>query len=197
MRRFALIVLIVLTALTAPASALAKDTYKAIYTECQTGKITGTYTQAQYAQALRNIQTDLDEYTDCRDVIRRAQLGGAGGKGSGGGGAGGAASGGGSAGPGAPSAAAPSAGKSTAQLLESASPAEKTAVGEARKRSSAPVVIGGRAVSPATAGRSPAGAANVVPTPLIVALALLALGLALGAAQTIRSRVLARRAAPA
>ena len=42
--------------------------------DCQDGKIDGTYTQAQYRQALRGIATDLDEYSDCRAVIRRAQL---------------------------------------------------------------------------------------------------------------------------
>jgi hypothetical protein len=38
------------------------------------GRLTKTYTQAQYQHALATIPTDADEYSDCRDIIRRAQL---------------------------------------------------------------------------------------------------------------------------
>ena len=54
--------------------------------------------------------------------------------------------------------------------------------------------VGGRSVSPDSAGLSPAGAANVVPPPLITALMLLGLGLLAAGYQAIRSLVLARRA---
>lgn len=193
MQRSVLAALATLAALAGtPASALADST--AVIRDCQDGRINGKYSQKEFADALRNIPTDVDEYTDCRDVISRARLGAAGGK-SGGGGAG-AVGGGGGGGGGAPPAgpAAADAGKSAAQLLEGASPAEKAAVTNAIGRAgAAPVIVGGRAVSPDAAGLSPAGAANVLPTPLIVALVLLGLCLAAGAIQTIASRVLARR----
>ena len=75
-----------------------------LYDDCQdNGVIDGTYTQAEYQKALAGLPSDLDQYTDCRDLLRRAQLAAAGrrpaggsGSGSAGGGAGG--SGGGSAG---------------------------------------------------------------------------------------------------
>ena len=187
MRRSVLAALATLAALAgAPAGAFADGT--AVIRDCQDGRINGKYSQKEFADALRNIPTDVDEYTDCRDVIRRAQIGAAGGGGSA---SGGSAGGGGA---GVPSSAAANAGKTAAQILQEASPAERAAVEQATgKAGAAPVQIGGRTVSPDSAGLSPAGAANVLPVPLIIALALLGLGLAAGATQTIRTRVLARR----
>ncbi len=192
MRRTALTALAALATLAGtPAAALADST--AVIRDCQDGRIDGKYSQKEFADALRNIPTDVDEYTDCRDVISRARLGAAGGKsggartGSAGGGGGGGAT------PAAP--AATGADQTAAQLLGSASPAERAAVTRAiGQAGTAPVVVGGRSVSPDTAGLSPAGAANVLPTPLIAALVLLGLGLVAAAIQTIRTRVLAGRA---
>ena len=42
------------------------------------GSVDGHYTQGQYKHALGSIPSDVDEYTDCRSVIRGAQLGSAG-----------------------------------------------------------------------------------------------------------------------
>ena len=190
MRR-TLTALLTLVALSSAAAPAAADS-KAILRDCQDGAIEGKYTQKQYSEALRTIGTDVDEYTDCRDVISRARLAafaGAGGGRAADGGAGGGAT---------PGATAPPAGRSAAQLLQDATPAERAAIQKAVSGASdEPVLIGGRPVSPNTAGLSPAGAANVVPTPLVAALMLLAIALALGATQITRSRVLARRDPPA
>jgi hypothetical protein len=59
-------------ALLAPAGAQAAT--NPVLKDCADGRIDGKYTQAQYKKALRSIPTDVDEYTDCRDLIRRAQL---------------------------------------------------------------------------------------------------------------------------
>lgn len=188
MRRSTLAVLTTLAALATPSAALADSSD--VIRDCQDGKIDGTYSQKEFSSALRNIPTDVDEYTDCRDVIRRAQLGAARGRTNDAAGGGGATG----AGTPPPSSAAANAGKSAAQILEGASPAERAAVTKAiGAAGAAPVAVGGRVVSPDTAGLSPDGAANVVPTPLIVALVLLGLCLAFGGTQTIRSLVLARR----
>jgi hypothetical protein len=40
------------------------------------GRLTKKYSQSEYRDALANIPTDVDEYTNCRDVIRHGQLGG-------------------------------------------------------------------------------------------------------------------------
>jgi hypothetical protein len=59
-------------ALLAPAGAQAAS--DPVLKDCADGRIDGHYSQSQYKKALRNIPTDVDEYTDCRDLIRRAQL---------------------------------------------------------------------------------------------------------------------------
>src|SRR3954454_19298412 len=64
-----------------------------ILRECQTGGITGHYTPAQIRDARAHIPTDVDEYSDCRDVLARAALTGPGGNGGGGGGGGGGGNG--------------------------------------------------------------------------------------------------------
>src|SRR5215210_3453952 len=82
MKRPLLAILTVLLAL-APASPASAAR---LSDDCQDGKIDGTYTQAQFQRALRNLATDVDEYSDCRAVIRRAQLAAAGRRSGGGGG---------------------------------------------------------------------------------------------------------------
>ena len=72
----------------AQAQASGDDVLK----DCSTnGHLTKKYSQREYRQALAHIPSDLDEYTDCRDQIRHAQLGLGGGGGTGGGGASGGA----------------------------------------------------------------------------------------------------------
>ena len=57
------------------APAHAADGAGAILKDCQDdGHIDGTYPQVAYAKALASMPTDLDEYSDCRDQIRAAQL---------------------------------------------------------------------------------------------------------------------------
>ena len=69
-----------------------------ILRECQDGRITGDYTPRQIRDARNNIPTDIDEYSDCRDVLARARSpaepAAAGRRGGGGDGHGGAAGGG-------------------------------------------------------------------------------------------------------
>lgn len=194
MRRLALALsLVAITvAIVAPSVALA-STSDVIHVDCQDGRIDGKYTQKQYRDALRTIQTDLDEYSDCRDVIRRAQLAAAGSaKGSD------AASTGsvvddGATGGAAQASAPASTGGTAAQILADASPTERSAVTKAIQSSEIPVIVGGRAISP-DASSAPAGAANALPTPLVVVLVLLGLGLAASGVQAPRSLIHARRA---
>ena len=39
------------------------------------GHLTKTYSQKEYRQALSQMPADIRQYTDCEDIIRRAQLG--------------------------------------------------------------------------------------------------------------------------
>ena len=81
--------ILLLAAPTASAGVREK-----ILRECQNGRITGNYTPGQLRDARRHIPTDLDEYSDCRDVLARAGLSSGGASGGGGGGGGSAAPGG-------------------------------------------------------------------------------------------------------
>jgi hypothetical protein len=198
-------------ALFAPATALASGS--AVVRDCTLdGKLDKHYSQSDYRDALAHLPTDVDEYTDCRDVIRSAQLaaagrggkrgGGTGGGGtsSGGGSTGGGTSGGGSTGgggggsAGAPAARAPSPNNAD-EALATATPQERAAVQAGRTKGAEPVQVAGQVVDPGALGFGSVGATNGVPPVLVVVLVLLGLALGAGAAQLIRNLVLARRTA--
>jgi hypothetical protein len=173
-----------LTALILSLAGIAAQVAAAGYQEllrdaCRDEKVDGTYSQKDYREAIANIPADADQYTNCRDVLRAAQLAAArtqsGGGSTGSGGSGGS---GGSSGSGA--AAAPTA--FGTDPLDGASPQERAAVAKAAGGGDAPVTVDGAVIEPSTfgAGRSVAGAVTDLPTPLLVVLALVALG-ALGA----------------
>jgi hypothetical protein len=144
--------------LCAPA-ALADGTRTKILRECQDGRLTGTYTSSQIRDALNNIPDDIDQYSDCRDVLRRALLNQAGNSGSNGGTGAGGTGGGGIAG----------GGGGGAQPLTPSTDADRKALDQAARAGSLPVQLAGRNVTPGE------GVRNTLPTTLIVVLALLAL----------------------
>jgi hypothetical protein len=194
MKRLSLLVILPVLLLLAPA---APAHAASLLDDCQDGRIDGTYSQADYRRALRNIPSDFDQYTDCRRVIRRAQLAAAGGGSDPGGAeAGGTAGAGGVGGTGGGSGGGTSTEAPTSALradpLESATPEERRAFEQATTGGGRPVRVGQAAVRPGATGAD--AAAGDVPGPLLALLALLAVaGLAYGAAVT-RARVLARRA---
>jgi hypothetical protein len=99
MHRLSLIITIVVL-LAVPASAVASP--EQIYDDCQdNGRLDKRYADSDYRAALRDMPEDLDEYTNCRDLVR-AGLDGVdttGSAGGGGGTAGGGTGGGGTAQP--------------------------------------------------------------------------------------------------
>ena len=73
--------LLVLVALLAAPSAHAAAID--VIRDCsEDGSLDRSYSQDDLSGALRQLPSDLDEYTDCRSVIRNAQLAGAHGKGN-------------------------------------------------------------------------------------------------------------------
>lgn len=60
--------------LALPASALAGGGQRLVNDCTDNGRIDGNYSPGEYKDALDNLPTDVDEYTDCRDVIRQSQL---------------------------------------------------------------------------------------------------------------------------
>jgi hypothetical protein len=157
--------------------AQAQDTRSKILRECQDGALRGDYTAKEIRDARNNIPDDIDQYSDCRDVLSRAllnQAGGGEGGGAGGGGGGGGAGGGGGGGGG--------------PLLTPATDDDRKALEQAAAGGADPVDISGRPVKPGTAGLA---ARNDLPSTLIVVLALLGAAAALGFAPFVRRRVLA------
>jgi hypothetical protein len=149
-----------LALLVAAPAALADSTRTKILRECQEGRLTGEYTPSQIRDARNNIPDDIDQYSNCRDVLTRALLAGAADSGDGGhggnGGSGGAGGGGGSGGGG-------------GQKLTPSTDADRQALEAAATGGGQPLQVAGRKVSPGEGSLR-----NDLPTTLIVVLALLA-----------------------
>lgn len=181
-------VMAALALLTGPATAVLASG-RDVLNDCTDDEVMSkTFTQKEYRDALAQLQGDTDEYGNCRDVIRRAQLKAAAGGKKKDTTPGAAPAGGGTGGSGAIGSA-----PAKDQLL-AATPTERKAVEDARTANRA-FEVDNTAVDPSKVGSVP-GLTQVsdLPTPLVVVLALLlAAALALGAVR-IRSLVLARRA---
>ena len=179
--------LLVLALMLVAAPAALADTRDDIIRDCNDdGRLDGDYTPSQIRDARKHIPADVDQYSDCRDVLTRAlggtgksNVGGATGGGSGGGTSGGGSSGGGSAAPATP--------------LTPASPEDEQAIaGAAADGGTDAVEVGGTAIVPGEGGLV---RANPLPASLVVALLLLALLAAAAAGPFVRRRVSRRRPA--
>jgi hypothetical protein len=65
--------LVALLALPAFAQASGQDVIRDCYED---GHIDGNYSQGEYQDAQDNLPSDVDQYSDCRDVIAQGQAGG-------------------------------------------------------------------------------------------------------------------------
>jgi hypothetical protein len=156
-----LVALVLTLVVTAQAGA---DVGATIIERCTHGQSLSGFTQQDYSKALQELPTEVEEYSDCANLIRRAQLASA----SGGAG---------------------SAGATTAIPL---TPAERSTLNHALKAAT-PVQVGGQVVSPGVVNANIASALSSLPDPLLALLAfLLACALVL-AGGAIRNRVRARR----
>ena len=145
----------VLTLLVAAPAAQA-GTRADIVADCfDDGKLDGDYTASQIRDARNNLPADVDQYSDCRDVLARA-LGGSGssnvaGAGSGGGDGGGAA----------------------APLAASGPDEQRALEAAAAEGGATPVQVGDATVVPGASGFAAGAARSAIPTSLLVALILL------------------------
>jgi hypothetical protein len=179
-----LLLVMVLTLLVTAPAALA-GTRADIVADCyDDGDLDGNYTASQIRDARNNLPADVDQYSDCRDVLARAlggsgsdRVGGGSGGASGGGGGGGGGGSGGSSEPLKPS------GAGEQRALESA----------AAKGGEAPVQVGDGTIVPGASGFGAEAPRNDLPPTLLVALILLAFAAAAAAGPYVRRRVLARR----
>ena len=148
-----------------------------ILRECQEGSITGDYTPGQLRDARKHIPTDIDEYSDCRDVLAQAALTGRGGSTNGG------------VGSNAPGGVVPQNGRSP---LTAADPGETAALDDARLKSDK-VTIGDQSIVPGAAGFAANAERHGLPTAVLVVLILLGLCASAATFASVRRRVLARK----
>lgn len=174
MRRSLATMAVAVAALAGIAPAAHASTRSKIIADCSDdGVLQGRYTASQLRDARKHLPSDVAEYTDCPDVLRRAELniggpGGSGGTSTGTGTGGGATAPGG--GPPSSGGAAIPAAPATPQT-----PSDQAALDAAAQAAGQPVTVSGR---PLLAGSEPLRRgyrANGLPTSLVIALILLAL----------------------
>ena len=174
--------LLVLLAFPGEASASPLQVIK----DCnQDGVLNGNYSNKELRKALDNLPSDIDEYSDCRDVIGAAITGGSA---KGGNGAGSGNGAGGTGGTGSGGAAAVTPEEQAARAQDQADLQALTAP-DSRKHTP-PVEVGGEKVKPGSNGVFDlASASNSLPTPLLVALIALALLAIAGGVVVLRGRL--------
>jgi hypothetical protein len=143
-------VLLALACLAASANVAVADTGTKIIERCTHGQSLSGFSQKDYRRALAELPTEVEEYSDCANLIRHAQLAAAGGGGSGG-----------------------SSGGGSALLTTPISPAEQTSLAGASKASSGPLRIGGTNVQPGVIDTNVSSAFSSLPASLLAVLALL------------------------
>jgi hypothetical protein len=142
------------------------DVGEQIIQRCTHGQSISGYTQQDYRRALQELPSEVEEYSDCGSLIRRAQL---------------AAAGGGSG---------PSSGEGSAALPLSS--LERASLAGVPHSGGGTLRVGGQLIHPGVVHANIASALSTLPTPLLAILAfLLACALA-QAASKIRDRVRAR-----
>jgi hypothetical protein len=172
--RLALASCVAAVLLTAASPALAAGTRQKILQECQDGRLSGDYTAKEIRDARNHIPTDIDQYSDCRDVLARALASRAGG---GGGGAGGAAGGGGGLG---------GTGGGDGPLLTPETPADSSAIAKAQTDGDKPVEVGGTPIAPGATGFAAGAPRTSLPARIIAVLVLLGIAALAAAAPLVR-----------
>jgi hypothetical protein len=164
--------LVVLLGVAPPAGA---NSTSKILEACGEGRVPSGYSQQAYNQALKQMPPYLSEYSDCADLIHKAQLA--------------SARGGPGAGPGGPG----EAGGSGSAAVAAPTPAERHTLESVPHSGSTAVQVGGEAIHPGVVHADIASAFSTLPTPLFALLAFLLTCALLILGATIRNHVRARR----
>lgn len=157
---------IAVAALLLPAASAQADVGTTIIERCTQGKSIGGYTQQDYRRALQELPTEVEEYSDCANKIRHAQL---------------AAAGGGLAG-------------AAAVVPTPLTPAEQRGIAAIAHHSAPPVRVGNQLIRPGVVHAGISSALSSLPNALLAVLALVAAGALAIAGRTIRNRVWKRPA---
>ena len=75
LRRLSTAAAVVASCLLLPAPAALASGADVLIDCNDNGRLTKEYSQKEYREALANMPADLKQYTDCENIIRRAQLG--------------------------------------------------------------------------------------------------------------------------
>jgi hypothetical protein len=148
------------------AASARADVGSTIINKCTHGESLSGFSQQDYRRALQELPTEVEEYSDCANLIRRAQLAAAGAGGPGG---------------------------APAALATPLTPAERGALRRLPKTGPSPLQVGNEIVHPGVVHANIASALSSLPDPLLALLAfLLACALVL-AGRALRNRVLIYR----
>ena len=171
-----LLLVAMLVALATPAASYAKGGEEVIRDCAEDGDLDGNYSQDELDEASENMPSDLSEYSTCRDVIERARQN-----------AGGSDK---SAGP-TPGATPPSSGSGGAGPDRPRNDPDELASRREKSRSDkAPTAtVAGEEVASSGGTLTTDAESDSMPVPLIVALALAALGAFLGALYLLRDQL--------
>jgi hypothetical protein len=162
-------VALVATALLVGAPSAQASEAQKIIEKCGHKEPFGGYRQSAYREALKQLPTEVSEYTDCENLIRKDELAAAGGGG----------------GAGAPGV--------SASVLLPLTPSEQRAVQSAHRNGSTPVRVGNEPIRPGVVHANIASAVNTLPHSLFAVLALMLAGALLLVVGEVRKRVRARR----
>jgi hypothetical protein len=165
----ALVLAAILVALATAAVPAQANVAEKIIDRCTHGESLSGFTQKQYGEALKDLSAGTEEYSNCAQLIRQAQLAGAG-------------AGHGGAVPGAAS-------TPSTRAAIAPTPSEQKAIAHAPSAGAAPVRVGDQTIHPGVVPVSIDSALNSLPTPLLATVAFLLIGLLLAAGAGIRNRI--------
>ncbi len=151
------------------AGSARADVGEEIIHRCTHAESLSGFSQAAYRQALKDLSAGTEEYSNCAQLIRQAQLAAAGASRGGG-------SGGGSATPATTATATPS-------------PSEQQSIAHASSAGSAPLQVGAQTIHPGVVHADVASALSSLPTPLLATVAFLTICLLAAAGAGIRNRI--------
>ncbi len=157
---------VLLAIVLSSAAAASADVGETIILRCTNGKSLAGFSQSAYNKALNELSADSEEYSNCSQLIRQAQLAAAGRR-TGSGGAEGA----------------PESASAVA-----ATPAERRSVARAAHAGSAPVRVDGQVIKPGVVHVNVASALSSLPSPLLATIVFLLACLIILAGGSVRNR---------
>ncbi len=154
----------VIVALASSAAPAQANIAEKIIDRCTHGESLSGFSQKAYSEALKELSAGTEEYSNCAQLIRQAQLAAAGsGHGTGGG--------------------------TPPTSAITPTPSERQSIAHAQNAGSAPLQVGSQTIHPGVVGANIASALSSLPTPLLATVAFLLVCLLLAVGTGIRNRI--------